>query len=131
MRIELSLMEVLKEILLILLLMLQHLLVYLFFDHGYYTGDAIYYTPQIINEIYVDTTSGTKLDNYVIKSELFPNSEGLYFVKRVDANSIKLAKSRSDLYFENYVTLDNVGIVTDNRIEPFSFHEETLQSQNL
>ena len=101
------------------------------FDHGYYTGDAIYYTPQIINEIYVDTTSGTKLDNFVIKSELFPNSEGLYFVKRVDANSIKLAKSRSDLYFENYVSLDNVGIVTDNRIEPFSFHEETLKSQKL
>ena len=101
------------------------------FDHGYYTGDAIYYTPQIVNEIYVDTTSGTKLDNFVIKSELFPNAEGLYFVKRVDANSIKLAKSRSDLYFENYITLDNVGIVTDNRIEPFTFNGETLRSQKL
>ena len=101
------------------------------FDHGYYTGDAIYYTPQIINEIYVDTTSGTKLDNFVIKSELLPNSEGLYFVKRVDANSIKLAKSRSDLYFENYISLDNVGIVTDNRIEPFTFNGETLKSQKL
>ena len=35
------------------------------------------------------------------------------------------------MYFGNYITLDNVGIVTDNRIEPFSFHEETLQSQKL
>ncbi len=26
---------------------------------------------------------------------------------------------------------DNVGIVTDNRIEPFTFHEETLRSQKL
>ncbi len=35
------------------------------------------------------------------------------------------------MYFGNYITLDNVGIVTDNRIEPFSFHEETLKSQKL
>jgi len=73
------------------------------------------------------------LDNFVIKSSLF--DEGLYFVKRVDANSIKLAKSTPDLYNETFVNLDNdgtrTGVATDNRIEPFSFNGETLQSQKL
>ena len=102
------------------------------FDHGFYTGDSVYYTPQIVNDVYVDPTSGTELDNLVIKSFLF--DEGLYFVKRVDANSIKLAKSTPDLYNENYVVIDSnktTGIATDNRIEPFTFNEETLQSQKL
>ena len=49
------------------------------FDHGFYTGDSVYYTPQIVNDVYVDPTSGTELDNLVIKSFLF--DEGLYFVK--------------------------------------------------
>ena len=103
------------------------------FDHGFYTGDAIYYTPQIVNDVYVDPTSGTKLDNFVVKSFLF--DEGLYFVERVDENNIKLAKSTPDLYNGNYVNIDNIGkssgIATDNRIEPFSFNGETLQSQKL
>ena len=103
------------------------------FDHGFYTGDAVYYTPQIVNDVYVDPTSGTKLDNFVVKSSL--TDEGLYFVKRVDANSIKLAKSRPDLYNENFINLDEdgtrTGVATDNRIEPFSFAGETLKSQKL
>ena len=40
------------------------------FDHGFYTGDAVYYTPQIVNDVYVDPTSGTELDNFVIKSHI-------------------------------------------------------------
>ena len=88
------------------------------FDHGFYTGDAVYYTPQIVNDVYVDPTSGTKLDNFVIKSSL--TDEGLYFIQRVDANKIKLAKSRPDLYEGNFINLDNdgtrTGVATDNRI---------------
>ena len=103
------------------------------FDHGFYTGDAVYYTPQIVNDVYVDPTSGTKLDNFVIKSSL--TDEGLYFIQRVDANKIKLAKSRPDLYNGNFINLDNdgtrTGVATDNRIEPFSFNGETLESQKL
>ena len=61
--------------------------------------------------------------------------EGLYFVQRVDANKIKLSKSRPDLYNGNFINLDNdgtrTGVATDNRIEPFSFNGETLQSQKL
>jgi len=103
------------------------------FDHGFYTGDAIYYTPQIINDAYVDPTSGTSIDNFVIKSSLM--DEGLYFVKRVNATTLKFAKSGSDLYNEKFVNIDNdgsrTGIVTDNKISPFKFNNKTLTSQKL
>jgi len=69
------------------------------FDHGFYTGDSIYYTPQIINDAYVDPTSGTSIDNFIVKSSLM--DEGLYFVKRVNSTTLKFAKSGSDLYTEN------------------------------
>ena len=56
-------------------------------DHNFFSGDAIYYTPQ-------------KAANGTVSSFLF--SEGLYFVERVNENDIKLAKSRSNLYDGNY-----------------------------
>ena len=103
------------------------------FDHGFYTGDAIYYTPQIVNDAYVDPGSGTSIDNFVIKSSLM--DEGLYFVERVNETTVKFAKSASDLYNGKYINIDNdlnrTGIVTDNKISPFKFNNKTLKSQKL
>ena len=103
------------------------------FDHGFYTGDSIYYTPQIINNAYVDPTSGTSIDNFVVKSSLM--DEGLYFVKRVNSTTLKFAKSSSDLYTGKFINVDNdgtrTGVVTDNRISPFKFAKKTLTSQKL
>ena len=103
------------------------------FDHGFYTGDAIYYTPQIINDAYVDPTSGTSIDNFVVKSSLM--DEGLYFVKRINETTLKFAKSGSDLYNEKFINIDNdgsrTGIVTDNKISPFKFNNKTLTSQKI
>ena len=103
------------------------------FDHGFYTGDSIYYTPQIINDSYVDPTSGTSIDNFVVKSSLM--DEGLYFVKRVNSTTLKFAKSGSDLYTEKFINVDTdetrTGIVTDNKISPFKFNNKSLKSQKL
>ena len=99
----------------------------------FYTGDAIYYTPQIINDAYVDPGSGTSIDNFVVKSSLM--DEGLYFVKRINETTLKFAKSGSDLYNEKFINIDNdgtrTGIVTDNKISPFKFNNKTLTSQKL
>ena len=35
--------------------------------------------------------------------------EGLYFVKRVNATTLKFAKSGSDLYNEKFINIDNDG----------------------
>ena len=57
--------------------------------------------------------------------------KGLYFIKRVNETTVKFAKSGSDLYNEKFVTQDQVGIVTDNKISPFKFNNKTLTSQKL
>ena len=51
-------------------------------DHNFFTGDAVYYTPEKDNQ-----------GNIV--SSLF--EEGLYFIKRIDENNVKFAKSRSSI----------------------------------
>ena len=52
-------------------------------EHGFYTGDAVYYTP--VSET---NTLGIK--------------EGTYYVKRVNSKVIKLSNSRSNLYNQIY-----------------------------
>ena len=52
-------------------------------DHNFFSGDAIYYTPQ--------KNAAGGVDSFLF-------SEGLYFVERVNLNDIRLAKSRSNLY---------------------------------
>ena len=52
-------------------------------DHNFFSGDAIYYTPQ------------KAAFNGTVSSFLF--SEGLYFVERINLNDIRLAKSQIKL----------------------------------
>ena len=102
-------------------------------DHGFYTGDAVYYTPQIVNDPFVDPTSGTSIDNFVVRSGLFDGTvddEGLYFVERVNETTVKFAKSRTDLGNGKYLTT-NTGFATDNKVSPYKLHGKTLQSQKL
>ena len=63
-------------------------------DHNFFTGDLIYYTPEIVvNDILLP--NGDTLRSTQINSILFP--QGTYVVKRIDENNIKLAKSTSNL----------------------------------
>ena len=102
-------------------------------DHNYFTGDAVYYTPE---KTQVKTTlpDGTVVVQEFISSQLF--DEGLYYVKRIDANNVKFAKSPSDIYGDNYVKVktpngvDNVTI-TSNDIEKSELHGKNIESQKL
>ena len=97
-------------------------------EHGFYTGDAIYYTSQLIDETFVD--EGGNVDTRKVKdTALF--AEGLYFVKRVSGSTLKFAKSRTDVFNLNFVSLDNSTTVTNSTISPFEFNEKTLGSQKL
>ena len=89
-------------------------------DHNYFSGDAIYYTPE------------KDSDGNVISSLGF--SEGLYFVKRVDENNIKLAKSPSNLYNNIFATvsLSIVQVTINNHtIEKYDFKGRIIQPQKL
>ena len=79
-------------------------------DHGFYTGDAVYYKPEKINYEFFDSF-GNKKVGVKVNSSLFagdvgyiitglndgaevedrtPPNEGLYFIHRVDQNKGKL-----------------------------------------
>ena len=88
-------------------------------DHNFFSGDAIYYTPQ-------------KQSDGTIDSFLF--SEGLYFVERVDKNNIKLAKSRSNLFNEIYQKVSESTVtttITSNTFEKYEFHKKQVLPQKL
>jgi hypothetical protein len=97
-------------------------------DHGFYTGDAVYYTPEK-TLIESDDTNGNIVETLSTVSELF--SEGIYFVKRIDSNAIKIALSKSDIYNSKFKSVDSPVTVTSNKFEYYKFKSKTLKSQNL
>jgi hypothetical protein len=86
-------------------------------DHGFYTGDVVYYTPE---------KSGDQ-----IISKLF--DEGIYFIKRIDSKTVKFALSRANIYNSKFVSVyvDTPVEVNFNKIEPLNFKDKTLKSQNI
>ena len=96
-------------------------------DHGYYTGDTIYYTPGTI------TTTTTDTDGNIITitspSTFEGVEEGVFYIKRVDNLNIKLSKSSSNLFNDIFVTLN--GSVVDVTLEYFNFHNKTFEPQSI
>tara|TARA_Y100000592_G_scaffold67453_1_gene104793 strand:- start:1473 stop:14264 length:12792 start_codon:yes stop_codon:yes gene_type:complete len=100
-------------------------------DHGFYTGESVYYTPQrtqttveIDGEDVIDTS---------IQSSLFggdTGGEGVYYVFRVDSNNIKLAKSPANLYTSKFVSASTT-TVTSNTIELTETSNRVIDSQRL
>jgi hypothetical protein len=97
-------------------------------DHGFYTGDAVYYTPEkIITEVFGEDGNITQTTN--IGSSLF--AEGIYFVQRIDSNTIKLALSRSDIYNSRFISVESPVTVNSNKFTYYNFNQKDLTSQKL
>ena len=102
-------------------------------NHGFYTGESINYIPQKSTED-VEVGDGQVLEETSIASSLFGGvngGEGLYFIKRVDSNNIKLAKSAANLYSSKFLNITSSTTVTDNVLEPFAFGNKTLRPQKI
>ena len=78
-------------------------------DHGFYTGDSVYYTPG--------------------QGSLF--AEGLYFIRRVNQSSIKIAKSRANIYNSTFINLTDSVTVSNSKFEDYEFHSRKLESQKI
>lgn len=96
-------------------------------EHGFYTGDAVFYSPATITNTVTTpdgftlvTTSESKFDN--IDSSVF-------YIRRINDTTIKLSRSRSDLFREVYVNLS--GSVTDNEFTYFNFYNKPLTPQGI
>ena len=79
-------------------------------NHGFYTGDSLTYVAG----------EGTNKLNIV---------EGVYFAKKVDVDTIKIAKSKSNIYNGKFITV--TGTVTNNRFELTKFSDQRLKAQQL
>ena len=99
--------------------------------HNLYSGDPVYYSAGITTESYVDFRGNVEVRE-VRKQSLGANfPDGLYYVKRLSDTSIKLAKSRNDVYNERFVSVESSVTVDDNVLRPFEFQGKELNSQKL
>ena len=60
-------------------------------DHGFYTGDALYYTPEKVDQTTVNRQTGISTTKTVLGTALFDGNdggEGLYFVERVTSKKL-------------------------------------------
>jgi hypothetical protein len=80
-------------------------------NHPFISGDLIYYSYE------------DNLNNLGIP-------ERFYYVKKINANSIKLAKSKEDLFLNNFVFFENK-LVTNNKITFYELFDKRLKSQKL
>jgi len=97
-------------------------------DHGFYTGDLIYYTPEKV--IVSSTDSDGKIQSTeVTRSSLF--DEGLYYIKRVSSTSVKFAKSEWDILNSNFISVSSTTTVKNNKLELYNLKSKTLKSQKL
>jgi len=102
-------------------------------DHGFYTGDAVYYVPEKIITTTTDD-DGQEVTNTAISSSLFnedSGGEGLYFVKRISSTTIKLSRSRTNIYKSEFISIDSPLTVRNNSIKPFKLKSKTLESQKI
>ena len=102
-------------------------------DHGFYTGDAFYYVPEKKKTTTTDD-DGQEVTNTTISSSLFTEDsggEGLYFVKRVSSTTIKLSRSRTNIYKSEFISIDSPLTVNNNSIKPFKLKLKTLESQKI
>ena len=79
-------------------------------NHGFYTGDSVTYRP-------ISSTNTLNI------------SEGIYFVERVDDDTIKLSRSRANINNRLYLTLE--GTVTDNIFEYTDLSYQELEPQKI
>ena len=96
-------------------------------DHGFYTGDAIYYQPGVIRAT-ITTPEGISYET-TTPSAFDDIKEGVLYVKRIDAQNIKLSNSRADIFEADYLTL--AGTVTDNKFIYFDYYKKILEAQQI
>ena len=99
--------------------------------HNFFSGDAVYYKAEVKEESFVND-SGTVETRTAKGTSLGANfPDGLYYVKRIDNTKIKLAKSRSDIYNEKFLSVESQVTIANNTLQPFAFKDKTLSSQKL
>ena len=92
-------------------------------DHGYYTGDAVYYNSY-------DIETKDFFGNITKVVSKFPEMDpGVFFVKRLNKNQFQLATRPANISNNSFVSVS--GIVTSNTLEYIDFHNKDVDHQLL
>ena len=93
-------------------------------DHGYYTGDAVYYNKYQIS------SGGDEADSPPpVYSQFEDIDPGIFFVKRINATQLILSSSQANLYNDSFVSVS--GIETSNSLTYVDFNGKTVEQQHL
>ncbi len=65
--------------------------------HGFYTGDSIVYKPTPGNSLGIST--------------------GVYFIKKISGTEVKLARSRNNIFTENFVSVDGSSLLVSMKMK--------------
>ena len=96
-------------------------------NHGFYTGDRVYYEASIESESIIIEGQTVVLESIASK---FPEIDsGSYYVKRVNDKQFKIASSITNLYNDTFISVS--GIVTNNYFCTNSFYNKNLEHQKL
>ena len=93
-----------------------------FTNHGYFTGDSVYYKKNV-------TTSTVEGESVETISGFDNLSEGIYYIRRIDSDQFKISISQANLSGEKYVSVS--GIVTSNTLIPADFYAKDIEHQKL
>jgi len=100
-------------------------------DHGYFTGESVIYKTYSYEA--TDSLGNTILDEngnpILLESKLEGLTEGVYFIKRIDSSSFKLASSPPNLFKEQYISVS--GTVENNTLTYVNFNDKIVQNQNI
>lgn len=83
-------------------------------NHGFYTGDSVVVRISEEDDLNIDT--------------------GIYFIKKVNINQIKLSRSRNNIFTENYIQLNGTSVNTKIEFVDFTYKNlipKTLNSSKL
>ena len=86
-------------------------------NHGFYTGDVVYYSHGRTETTFTDS-EGTSTTTFTF-NQFEGLDESVYYVKKHSDTSIKLSRSRSNLFQNKHVTFS--GTVTDNEFIYFNY----------
>ena len=91
--------------------------------HGFFNGDEVYYRPDKFVELVSDFGEPIAITTERTLGGLL---EGKYFIKRIDADSFKLAESRSNIIANKFV--DVTGIASNQIIFPIKSYNNQIDS---
>ena len=96
-------------------------------NHGFYTGDRVYYETSVKDKIVTINNQDVVVDSVISK---FPEIDsGVYYIKRVNDKQFKIASSITNLSNENFISVS--GNVNDNYFSEINFYNKKLQHQKL